>query len=108
MILDKSRWYGEQIIPAKWVAESTVASAPEAANGDGWGYGYQWWIPPESDKHGGDFIARGVYGQYLYINPTAHTVIVRTAGNRKFRQKRGDGSSAHENYVALFRAIAGQ
>lgn len=108
MILDKGMWHGKQIIPANWIAQSTVASAQKASNGDGWGYGYQWWIPPNSDNNGGDFIARGVYGQYLYINPTSRTVIVRTAGNRKFREKRSDGSSAHENYVALFRAIAAQ
>ncbi len=108
MILDKGMWHGKQIIPENWIVQSTTASAPKATNDDGWDYGYQWWIPPDSDKNGGDFIARGVYGQYLYINPTTHTVVVRTAGNRKFRQKRSDGSSPHENYVALFRAIAGQ
>jgi CubicO group peptidase (beta-lactamase class C family) len=107
MILDKGVWQGKQIVPAKWIAESTVSSAQKASNGDGWGYGYQWWIPPNSIQNGGDFIARGVYGQYLYINPKTRTVIVRTAGNRNFRKKRSDGSSAHENYVALFRAIAG-
>lgn len=107
MILDKGMWQGKQVIPSAWVDQSTVASAQKASNGDGWGYGYQWWIPPESIKNGGDFIARGVYGQYLYINPASRTVIVRTAGNRNFRKKRSDGSSAHENYVALFRAIAG-
>jgi len=106
MILDKGMWQGKQIIPANWIAQSTVASAQKASNGDGWGYGYQWWIPPNSSQNGRDFIARGVYGQYLYINPMTRTVIVRTAGNRNFRKKGSDGSSAHENYVALFRAIA--
>ena len=55
-----------------------------------------------------EFSANGVYGQDLYINPTSRTVIVKTAGNKKIREKRSDGSSAHENHVALFRAIAGQ
>ncbi len=106
MILDKGVWQGKQIVPAEWIAESTVISAQKAANGDGWGYGYQWWIPPNSSQNGGDFIARGVYGQYLYINPKTRTVIVRTAGNRNFRKERSDGSSPHENFVALFRSIA--
>lgn len=107
MILDKGMWKDKQIVPANWIAQSTISSAQKPANGDGWDYGYQWWIPPNSTQNGGDFIARGVYGQYLYINPVTRTVIVRTAGNRNFRKKRSDGSSAHENYVALFRAIAG-
>lgn len=107
MILDKGMWHGKRIVPEKWVAQSTVTSAQKASNGDGWGYGYQWWIPPNSLQNGGDFLARGVYGQYIYINPAKRTVVIRTAANRKFRKKRADGSSAHQNNVALFRAIAG-
>ena len=106
MILDKGVWKGEQIVPENWITQSTVKSAQNPSNSDGWGYGYQWWIPPNSLENGGDFIARGVYGQYLYINPTTKTVIVRTAGDTNFRKKQNDGSSSHENFVALFRKIA--
>ncbi len=108
MILNGGRWHGKQIVPAKWIAESTVNSAKAPANGDGWGYGYQWWIPPSSLENGGDFVGRGVYGQYIYINPKTATVIVRTAANLGFRKLRGDDSTAHQNNVAMFRAIAAQ
>jgi len=40
------------------------------------GYGYQWWIP-EQPK--GDFMALGVYGQYIYVNPKKRVVIVKTS-----------------------------
>ncbi|MEE9314087.1 MAG: serine hydrolase [Rhizobiaceae bacterium] len=106
MIANGGKWQGQQIVPADWISKSTITSATAPANGDGWGYGYQWWIPPGSAENGGDFIARGVYGQYIYINPKSNTVIVRTAVNRGFRKNRTDGSSAHENNVAMFRTIA--
>ena len=108
MILDGGIWQGERIVPAQWIAKSTKTSAPDAANGDGWGYGYQWWIPPGSEKNGDDFVARGVYGQYIYINPKTQTVIIKTSVNRAFKEFQEDGSSAHENNVEMFRSIASQ
>jgi len=106
MILNKGMWQGKQIVPAKWVTDSTAPTAKKDLENDGWGYGYQWWMPPNSSKNGGDFLARGFNGQYLYINPTSRTVVVRTAANAKSRQPLIDGSTAHQNNIALFRAIA--
>ncbi len=108
MILNGGIWRGNRIVSADWIKKSTTISAPKAANGDGWGYGYQWWIPPGSAENGGDFLARGVYGQYVYVNPKYRTVIVKTSADRAFKELQKDGSSAHENSVALFRAIAVQ
>ena len=50
---------------------------------DGWSYRDMWWHT--GDPHGA-FMARGVHGQALYIDPTAEMVIARfasfpTAGN---------------------------
>lgn len=106
MILDNGQWKGKQIVPTNWVAQSTAASAKTDVKNDGWGYGYQWWIPPNSAQNGGDFLARGVYGQYIYINPISRTVVIKTAGNKHFKKLRLDGSTVHQNNVALFRAIA--
>ncbi len=47
------------------------------------GYGYQWWIPPEPD---GDFMALGVYGQMIYIDPKNQLIIVKNAANRDFQR----------------------
>jgi CubicO group peptidase (beta-lactamase class C family) len=30
------------------------------------GYGYKWWI---SEEPQGDFLAIGVWGQYIYVDP---------------------------------------
>lgn len=35
-----------------------------------------WWVPPGNARDG-DFAAIGIYGQYLYVNPLAQTVIVK-------------------------------
>ncbi|QUJ75390.1 serine hydrolase [Sulfitobacter albidus] len=97
MYLQNGRWNGQQIVPADWVAASTVPSAPTAPGAIG--YGYQWWIPADAPE--GEFMARGVYGQYIYINRARGVVIASNAAHRGFR---ADGASARN--IAVFRAIA--
>ncbi|WP_299691765.1 serine hydrolase [uncultured Tateyamaria sp.] len=84
MILQDGMWQGQQVVPADWVAASTVPSAPTKAGQVG--YGYQWWIPVGARK--GVTMGRGIYGQYLYLDAQAQVVIVVTAADRQFR---GDG-----------------
>jgi CubicO group peptidase (beta-lactamase class C family) len=97
MFLQNGNYNGTQIVPQDWVAASTVPSAPTAAGEIG--YGYQWWIPQGAVE--GEFMARGIYGQYVYINRTRGVVIATNAADKKFRE---DGVS--EQNVAIFRSIA--
>ncbi|WP_298857947.1 serine hydrolase [uncultured Sulfitobacter sp.] len=97
MFLQNGEYNGRQIVPVDWVAASTTASAPTAEGEIG--YGYQWWIPKKAIE--GEFMARGIYGQYVYVNRARGIVIATNAADRKFR----DDGVADEN-VAIFRAIA--
>lgn len=106
MFLDGGKWNGLQILPADWVSASTKEQATRPDPEDGFGYGYQWWIPDGSGQNGNDYQARGIYGQYIYINPETRTVIVRTAANRKFREPLGDEKTAKHIHADMFRAIA--
>jgi CubicO group peptidase (beta-lactamase class C family) len=111
LIRNQGRRGDEQIIPADWVAKSTSQSAPPALEGAGvstedgssFGYGYQWWLPPNSD---GEFFAVGVYGQYLYINPQAGIVIAKNAAHREFMSSDEKGESYMAQNITLFRGIA--
>lgn len=106
LYLQRGYWKGRSIVPQTWVDASVVASAPADANGDVFGYGYQWWVPPGSTENGGDYLARGIYGQYIYINPQTKTVIVKTSANREFRAELPDGNTPSIANVDMFRAIA--
>lgn len=106
MMLDDGKWRGAQVVPADWVAASTVASAPASTTRDRFAYGFQWWIPHASADNGRDYLARGIYGQYIYVNPRTRTVIVRTAANRKFREPVDENSLPTHVHVDMFRAIA--
>ncbi len=57
------------------------------------------WIP---QCHQGDFMALGVYGQYIYINPVKKVVIVKNSADSKWR------SGSETNYVTMtcFQAVA--
>jgi CubicO group peptidase (beta-lactamase class C family) len=109
MILNDGKWKGVPVVPASWVVESTAPNAPKPADPTGeFGYGYQWWVPPTDDGEPSktEVLARGIYGQYIYINRATRTVIVKTSAHRGFRKVQPDGTSVHANSVGMFRAIA--
>jgi len=97
MILQNGSYGGQKVVPAQWIAESTRPSAPTATGKTG--YGYQWWIPVGA--HEGEFMARGVYGQYIYIDQTRNVVIMTTGADRKFREK-----GVNRGNVEIFRKLA--
>ena len=43
------------------------------------GYQYQWWVLPAATGKLRGFEAQGIYGQFLYVNPAEHVVIVVTS-----------------------------
>jgi CubicO group peptidase (beta-lactamase class C family) len=107
LYLNEGRFRGEQIIPRRWIRDSTTPGAPRLvpgkdnpASSSTWGYGYQWWVP---DPAAGDFTAAGVYNQYIYVNPEARVVIVKTSANRRYLVERQESKDLH---IAMFRAIA--
>lgn len=65
---------GEKILPDGWVAE---AGSSKVIGGRRVGYGYMWWIPDAATDpvHEGAFLARGIFGQYVYLNPREKLVI---------------------------------
>lgn len=97
MFLQNGAFNGKQIVPANWVAASTAPSAPTAP--DAIGYGYQWWIPKGAQP--GEFMARGVYGQYIYIDRAAGVVIATNAADRNFRE-----SGVADQNIETFRMIS--
>ena len=97
MIANGGRWNGQQIVPTDWIAVSTVPSANTEPGMTG--YGYQWWIPAGAGP--GQFMARGIYGQYIYIDRPRNIVIALNSADRQFREP----GVAQQN-EAMFRLIA--
>jgi len=108
LFLNRGNWNGKQLVPESWVTESltmdkehVTPSSKNSAHPDS-GYGYQWWIPPGDD---GEFWARGVFNQYIYVNPTTNTVIVKNSANQNFYDETNPHSIGPPN-MELMRAIA--
>lgn len=81
LYLNKGNWNGKQVISESWVKQSTKI---DTANGSSWRYQYQWWLPSKN----GDFMAQGILGQYIYVNPAKNLIIVRlgaSVGNTNWR-----------------------
>ena len=97
MIAQDGVWQGTRILPEGWVAQSTAASAPTPPGAIG--YGYQWWVPLGSQP--GQFTARGIYGQYLYVDRNRNVVIAANGADGGFREPAVDDAN-----IAMFRRIA--
>ncbi|WP_323037426.1 serine hydrolase [Pararhodobacter sp.] len=94
LVAQNGEWQGQQIVSADWIAESTAASAP-----GGVGYGYQWWLPDDATP--GEVYARGVYGQFIWIDRARDVVIAVNSADRAFRAE-----GVLDSNIAMFRAIA--
>lgn len=104
LYLNDGNWEGEQILTEKWVKDSLDVSAEYSrpgANNDLYneiGYGYQWWVPEGTQN---EFMAIGVYGQWIYVNPSKQVIIVKTSADPNFTSK-----NYEPKHVEFFRAIA--
>jgi CubicO group peptidase (beta-lactamase class C family) len=70
LYLNNGNWNGKQIVPETWVKQSTRV---DTENGSASYYQYQWWLPTLS----GDYMAKGILGQFIYVNPDKNLIIVR-------------------------------
>ena len=103
MVLDDGRAGGRQIVPASWIDEMTRPSAPPGPNGGpGGGFGYHWWVPKNSRP--GTVFSRGLFGQLLWIDPSAGVVIVVTAADRREGDS-GIGRSKQQMMRAIVRQV---
>lgn len=104
LYLNGGSYNGEQILPQDWVQDSfdiSEAYSKPGANHDAYnaiGYGYQWWVPEGEE---GEFMAIGVYGQWIYVNPTKRVIIVKTSADPDFMNE-----GYELKHVEFFRALA--
>ncbi len=74
LYLHNGEWRGKQLVPRDWVMRSTHASNTPGSSPY---YQYQWWLPGEDNA----FMAQGILGQYIYVDPVRALVIVRLGTN---------------------------
>lgn len=104
LYLNKGSYNGEQILEKDWVRDSLDISAEYSRPGSNYdaynaiGYGYQWWAPQGEQ---GEFMAIGVYGQWIYVNPSNRVIIVKVSADPNFMEK-----GYELKHVEFFRAVA--
>jgi CubicO group peptidase (beta-lactamase class C family) len=71
LYLNKGMWDGKQVVPKKWVAESTSGLVQPDRR---YQYGYLWWVRPAAGHP--SFRAWGHGGQFIVVVPDLDLVIV--------------------------------
>ncbi len=104
---NRGNWNGRQIVSEDWVAASVTADGPHLQPGLDedfpLGYGYQWWLP-ESDQ--GEYLAIGVYNQFIYVNPANGVVIVKLSAFSDYATSEAEEAWREIETIDFFRAIA--
>jgi CubicO group peptidase (beta-lactamase class C family) len=70
LYLNKGNWNGTQVVPEEWVLATINPTVKERSSVY---YKYQWRIDNASN-----FWAQGFCGQFIFVNPRTHVIIVRT------------------------------
>ena len=106
----KSPLTGSQIIPEEWIKQSVTPDKsylmPNQNKKFPLGYGYQWWIPGcanDNTKLCGDYLAIGVYNQFIYISPKHNIVIAKYSAYANYET---DSDESELTAISAFRHLA--
>lgn len=89
VMLRKGRWGGFQLMPARWIDESTKKTTKFKSGG---GYGYFWWVEDENQEpavYEGAFSARGLWGQRITVIPKLDMVVAHKSSGNRYRPTSG-------------------
>ena len=86
MLLQKGKVGATQLVPTAWIddidnADHSLFGEPYTAAAPNGGYRNQFWIE-DVDRPG--FMARGVFGQLIYVDPVDHLVVVKLSSWPEF------------------------
>jgi CubicO group peptidase (beta-lactamase class C family) len=96
MIRNEGQYNGQQIVPKAAVDDIRRGASKEAfakagySSLAGWSYHDMWW---HTHNEHGAFMARGVFGQALYVDPKAEVVIARFASHPVAANAANDATS---------------
>jgi CubicO group peptidase (beta-lactamase class C family) len=106
---NRGEFNGRRIVPAHVVDDIAGGGDPRKfapagyATLPGWSYRNQWWV--SHDPHG-VFMARGIHGQSIYIDPRAEVVIARYASHHAAGNVNNDPVTLPA-FAAVARALMG-
>lgn len=91
LYLNKGSYNGDQVIPRDWI-ELTKTNTTNSIDSGGYPYHFHWRVLED-----GSMFAKGILGQYIYIDPTSDAILIR------FGKKNGN-----TDWIDLFRELRDQ
>jgi Beta-lactamase len=76
LYLNDGLWKGQRLLTSDWIKESLT---PRIDAGEGFQYGYQWWLLPHGQPTRLAWAARGMGGQRMLVFPEDNLIVVSTA-----------------------------
>jgi CubicO group peptidase (beta-lactamase class C family) len=94
---------GPEVLPGDWAGRLNQPASPNHGPGledyQGRGYSFHFWIPPDPD---GEFMAAGVYGQYIFIDPARNVVIARNSADMEWSARQRESAAVMKAMARAF------
>jgi CubicO group peptidase (beta-lactamase class C family) len=90
--LYEGKWGNQRIVSQDWTRRAAKVNEEDGAS---WQYQFQWWHPFHERSH---YMMAGHLGQYVYVNPDTHVVLVRLGKSR--------GGLTSEQWWKLFETVS--
>lgn len=91
---------GAQLLPPEWAPSLNKPPSDDHVSGgeryQGRGYSQHFWLPPEPR---GEFMAAGVYGQYVFIDPAKRVVIARNSADPEWTARQQESAKVMQAIV---------
>ena len=104
LMLDDGFANGQRLVPKAAIdrirtgGDKAAFAKSDYTNLKGWSYRGMWWVTHNAD---GAYMARGVHGQSIYVDPAAHMVIARFGSHPVASNTANDATS-----LPAFQAVA--
>ena len=82
LFLRNGNWNGKQVVSSDWVRQSTASYSSTSGFGEGFGYGYLWWVNGYNLNEAA-ISARGALGKYIVVIP-GRDLVVAFANHTEF------------------------
>lgn len=98
LFLQAGRWNGRDLVPQPYALAATDRQSTGGPPSRSWAYGFMWWVVPTPAPRKA-FLASGLGGQFVYVDPSKDIVVATTADASQASSSRGQAIALIREHI---------
>lgn len=98
LFLQMGRWREREVVPQPYVLAATDRQSTGGPPSRSWAYGFMWWVVPTPAPRKA-FLASGLGGQFVYVDPSTDIVVATTAEASQASSSRGQAITLIRKHI---------